>query len=91
MMVLGKILKIKELIMSETMSFVIGTVLIAITGMCCATYYNLHKTDAMKSNIESAIVKGIDPVSVRCAYESSDSVCVAYAASHGKVDITPKK
>jgi len=88
MMVLGKI---KELIMSESMSFVVGTVLIAITGMCCATYYNLHKTNAMKSNIESAIVKGIDPVSVRCAYESSDSVCIAYAASHGKVDITPKK
>ena len=48
MMVLGKI---KELIMSESMPFVVGTVLIAITGMCCATYYNLHKTNAMKSNI----------------------------------------
>jgi hypothetical protein len=32
---------------------------------------------------ESAIVKGIDPVAVRCAYASErDVVCVAYAASH---------
>ena len=40
----------------------------------------------MKSNIESAIVKGIDPLAVRCAYEHGDNVCIAYAISHGKID-----
>lgn len=90
MMVLGKLKKFKELIMNETTSFIIGAVLVCITGIGCATYYNHHKTEAMKSNIESAIVKGIDPVAVRCAYEHSDSVCIAYAISHGKAESVKK-
>ena len=90
MMVLGKILKIKELTMNETISFVVGVVLVLITGIGCATYYNHHKTEAMKSNIESAIVKGIDPIAVRCAYERGDNVCIAYAISHGKVENAKK-
>jgi hypothetical protein len=90
MMVLGKILKIKELTMNETISFVVGGVLVLITGIGCATYYNHHKTEAMKSNIESAIVKGIDPIAVRCAYERGDNVCIAYAISHGKAENSKK-
>jgi len=90
MMVLGKILKIKELTMSESTSFVVGIVLVLITGIGCGTYYNHHKTEAMKSNIESAIVKGIDPIAVRCAYEHADNVCVAYAVSHGKMETAKK-
>jgi hypothetical protein len=35
----------------------------------------------MKSNIESAIVKGIDPIAVKCAYGKADPVCIVYAAS----------
>jgi len=70
----------------EGLAFIIGVVLIAVTGICCGTYYSQHKTQAMQSNIESAIVKGIDPLAVRCAYEQGDNVCIAYAISHGKVD-----
>jgi hypothetical protein len=90
MMVLGKFLKFKELIMNESTSFVIGAVLVLITAIGCATYYEHHKTEAMKSNIESAIVKGIDPIAVRCAYERSDNVCIAYAISHGKAENAKK-
>jgi hypothetical protein len=90
MMVLGKILKFKGMIMNETISFVVGGVLVLITGICCATYYNHHKTEAMKSNIDSAIVKGIDPIAVRCAYERGDNVCIAYAISHGKAESAKK-
>jgi hypothetical protein len=70
----------------ESLAFIIGVVLIAVTAIGCATYYNYHKTNSMKSNIESAIVKGIDPLAVRCAYEHGDNVCIAYAISHGKMD-----
>lgn len=70
----------------ESLAFIIGMVLVIITGIICATYYNLNKTAAMKSNIDSAIVKGIDPLAVRCAYEHSDNVCIAYAISHGKME-----
>jgi hypothetical protein len=44
-------------------------------------YYNVKQTESMQSNIESAIVKGIDPVAVKCAYGHSDNVCVVYAAT----------
>jgi uncharacterized membrane-anchored protein len=70
----------------QGLAFIIGLVLVVITGITCTTYYNLNKTAAMKSNIESAIVKGIDPLAVRCAYEHGDNVCIAYAISHGKLD-----
>jgi len=49
-------------------------------------YYQLKETEAMKSNIESAIVKGIDPIAVKCAYGHSDNVCVVYAAGKHSVD-----
>jgi len=46
---------------------------------------------SVERNVESAIVKGIDPVAVRCAYANqSDVVCVAYAASHQQGVSTPK-
>lgn len=59
-----------------------GTI-VACTLIGSMTYYNYQELQAMKSNIESAIVKGIDPVAVKCAYSSTNAnaICVAYAAS----------
>ena len=49
------------------------------TLICSVTFYQYQQLQAVKSNIESAIVKGIDPVAVRCAYSNEkDVVCVAY-------------
>lgn len=75
---------------NERFAFIIGAVLVLITAIVCVTYYNLKKDEAMKSNIESAIVKGIDPLAVRCAYDSQSSTCVVYAAVHSK-DLQPRK
>lgn len=75
----------------EAMAFIVGAVLVVITLILCATFFSYTQTQAMKSNIESALVKGIDPISVRCAYGSqSDTICVAYAVSHSK-DFQVKK
>lgn len=72
-------------------AFIIGAVLVLITLIVCLTYTNYNQTLAMKSNIDSALVKGIDPIAVRCAYgDRSDTICVAYAVSHNK-DIQVKK
>jgi len=69
----------------DSIAFIVGIVLVLITGSGCLTFYNYHQNQSMKSNIESAIVKGIDPVSVRCAYSSSnDQMCLAWAMAHGK-------
>jgi len=65
----------------EMLIFWVALSLMIMTLISCITYYNYNQTQAIKSNIETAISKGIDPLSVRCAYSNSqDTVCVAYAA-----------
>ena len=66
---------------SETVAFIIAATISIITIVCGITYYNVQRDASMKSNIESAIVKGIDPIAVKCAYGHSDNVCVVYAAN----------
>ena len=61
-----------------------------ITLIGSVTFYKHSELKSVERNVESAIVKGIDPIAVRCAYEHSDNVCIAYAISHGKLE-TPKK
>lgn len=65
----------------EIVSSVIGAVIVIATLIASVTYYNIKKDEAIKSSVESAIVKGIDPMAVRCAYGATDSVCLVYAAS----------
>lgn len=71
---------IKELIMTDRV-FIISVLVGIVTLIGSVTFYQYQQLQAMKSNIESAIVKGIDPVAVRCAYANErDVVCVAYGA-----------
>jgi hypothetical protein len=57
-------------------------VLSAIAAFCI---YNINERKLMASNIENAIVKGIDPLSVRCSYARGDDIiCVTHAAFAGK-------
>jgi hypothetical protein len=65
----------------ENITFATIVVLISATLIASITYYNIKRDEALKSSIESAIVKGIDPMAVRCSYGASDSVCLVYAAT----------
>jgi hypothetical protein len=58
--------------------------------VCCAivmcsivigvSIYNINDRNNMAKNIESAIQKGVDPISVKCSYETNtNSVCIAYS------------
>jgi hypothetical protein len=59
--------------------FVIS-VLIAIIALIGAMGFNSYaELKSMERNIESAIVKGIDPVAVKCAYRSDSTMCAIYA------------
>ncbi len=79
--------KLKGIIMNDRV-FTISVLIAIVTLIGSITYYKHSEMMAIKSNVESAIVKGIDPVAVRCAYANErDVVCVAYAASHQS---TPK-
>lgn len=58
------------------------TVMVLIGAVC---FYKYTEVKSIENNIQSAIVKGIDPVAVRCAYASGmDNICVSYAASTKK-------
>lgn len=72
--------------------FIISVLLALITLVTSVTFYKYSELKSVERNVESAIVKGIDPIAVRCAYASErDVVCVAHAASHQVLRETPKK
>lgn len=66
------------------------TIMIALTIVSCTAIvgtivYNLNDRNNMAKNIEAAIAKGVDPLSVKCAYETNpNSVCIAHSLSNKK-------
>ena len=49
------------------------------------TTYKLRDRELMSKNIQEAISKGIDPLTVRCSYASeTDNICVAFASIQQK-------
>jgi len=63
--------------------FSVTLVLLSVIAAICIYYINERKL--MASNIENAIVKGIDPLSVRCSYARGDDIiCITHAAFAGK-------
>ncbi len=66
-------------------TLVIGVTIVIVSVVIGATYYNVNDRILMSRNIDSAIAKGLDPISVRCSFvTNTDTVCVAYAASSKK-------
>lgn len=55
---------------------------ILLTALIAIGWYNIHDRSLMADNINRAVEKGIDPLSVRCSYvQSQDIICIAFAAS----------
>lgn len=64
--------------------FTVCATIVILAVVAGTTMYSINDRKLMSTNIESAIAKGVDPLSVRCSYASgTDTICVAYAASHG--------
>lgn len=75
--------KLQELGVLKAGIFAIALMVIAL--IFGATYYNVNDRNLMSKNIDAAIAKGLDPISVRCSFvTTTDTICVAYAASQGK-------
>lgn len=74
---------------------IICITLLFLTAVICIGWYHIHDRSLMAENMNNAITKGIDPLSVRCSYvKSDDIICVAFAASaqsHSVVQQTPTK
>ena len=78
MMALGKL---KGMIMNDNV-FVSCVTLALVTLIGSITFYQYSELKSVERNVESAIVKGIDPVAVRCSFvQQTDTICVAYAAA----------
>ena len=74
----------KEKMMEKGLSSIttvsVTLVLLSIVAAICL--YGLNDRKLMAANIENAIAKGIDPLTVRCSYAKSyDIVCIAHAAN----------
>jgi len=66
--------------MKTEISFVIAVALAVLALILSMAYNNYTELKSMERNIESAIVKGIDPVAVKCAYSPQSTMCTLYAA-----------
>lgn len=63
-------------------TFIVCLTLILLASISGLSYYFIKDRTLMAGNIDAAIAKGIDPLSVRCSYAKSDDlICVAFAAS----------
>ena len=57
--------------------------IIMLSMIIGAVVYNINDRNLMSKNISEAVAKGMDPLSVRCAY-NNDTMCMVYAASSKK-------
>jgi len=64
------------------LSVIVAATIVVCTTIVSMVFYNLNDRNNMSKNIESAISKGVDPLSVKCAYEISyNAICITYAAT----------
>ena len=75
--------KVKGYFMRDEYSLLtVCATLVLLSAIGAGAYYKTQESAMMSRNIENGIVKGVDPVAVRCAYaDKNDNVCVAYAAA----------
>ena len=66
----------------DVIALIIAATVVVVSVVAGVTWYQVNDRNHMANNIETAIGRGMDAMSVRCAYaNSSDTICVAYAAA----------
>ena len=79
--------EVKELfnMNKDLITICISVVIIMCTAIVGAIVYNTNDRNNMAKNIDAAISRGVDPLSVKCAYETnSNPICITYAATTKK-------
>jgi len=76
-----KLTETKESNMNKDLITICVSVSIVVcTAIIGTIIYNINDRNNMAKNIEAAIAKGVDPLSVKCAYETSTNpICITYA------------
>lgn len=64
---------------------VVAITIVLLSIVAAVGFYELNDRKLMAANIENAISKGIDPLTVRCSYARDyDTICIAHAAASGR-------
>jgi hypothetical protein len=54
--------------------------ILALAGIISVSLNHINDRNNMAKNIEAAIAKGVDPLAVKCAYETNPTAtCISYA------------
>lgn len=60
--------------------FTIALTIVIVSLITGVSLYNINDRSLMSKNIEQAIAKGVDPLSVRCSYQTiADPICITYS------------
>ena len=78
-----KLTETKESNMNKDLiTICVSVIIVVCTAIIGAVIFNINDRNNMAKNIEAAITKGVDPLSVKCAYETtSNPVCITLAAT----------
>ena len=64
----------------DLITICVSVIIVLCTAIVGIIVYNINDRNNMAKNIEVAITKGVDPLSVKCAYETSTNpICITYA------------
>lgn len=69
-----------------------GFLILILTIITAFWNYKVNENNLRSNNIQAAMAKGIDPLSVRCTYApDTDNICLAYALRNKEsfLDIPP--
>lgn len=59
---------------------IVCIMILALSGIVSVSMNYINDRNNMAKNIEAAIAKGIDPLAVKCAYETNPTAtCISYA------------
>lgn len=62
--------------------FIICSTIVLLSMTIAVTHYHMYDRQLMAENINRAVEKGVDPISVRCAYANSqDLICVTFSTT----------
>lgn len=76
-----------EQLRNNITNLIISITIIITSGIISLAIYSFNDRSLMARNIETAMGKGVDPLSVRCSYAAhDDTICVAYAITHGNAN-----
>lgn len=77
--------------MADNLFLICITTMIVVFILSITTYY-INQNILMSANIEKAVAKGVDPLSVRCAYAvSQDILCITYTSSAKQIVVESSK